>query len=582
MAEDNADQTQQSDYRIGPVLFRRIWRLVVPYWRRKRSWPSWCALAFLLLSAAIVTRLIFLQTFFLKDLTNALIERQPTGFWTNFGSYAAFAFIIAAAPSVMQTVDSWLGQHWRGWLTNHLVGKYLANRTYYDINLTGDLDNPDQRIQECVTPFTKSAVETPRLVIYQVGVAAAGLAVLTTLDRRLIMASLAIILVQVFVMYLVYIPTVRKNFDKMVAEADLRYGLLHIRDNAEAIAFYEGENNEREHTAARVANAVRRNLKLQYYTAINISGTATLFVLVWTFLPYLLLAPLVLGRTMSYGSLAQGVAATMQILQSMQILIAFLPVLADAAPQAVRLAQIQERFDALEAGRAHIGEPRLTITRTEHVSLRDVSLETPGGEQQLVRHVTLSVEQGEHLVIVGQTGVGKSSLLRAMAGLWTRGHGEIGMPSPDRCLFLPQRPYMVLDNLRSQLLYPHVAGDVPDAKLEDLLRQADLPDLLQKHGGLDAVKDWSKILSLGEQQRIGFARVLVSQPAFVFLDEATSAVDYGTEQRLYEMLRLTGASYISIGHRLSILDHHTHALTLAAGGGWSIAPTEKKQRERNA
>src|SRR5262249_21642383 len=149
-----------------------------------------------------------------------------------------------------------------------------------------------------------------------------------------------------------------------------------------------------------------------------------------------------------------------------------------------------------------------------HIAVRNLSVETPGGEQKLVAHLDLDVNEGEHLVIVGQTGVGKSSLLRTLAGLWRRGAGTVVVPAVEECLFLPQRPYMILSNLREQLLYPRGGPDITDAELQLALERVALPNLLEKHGGLDAVRDWGKVLSLGEQQRIAFARVLISKPKF--------------------------------------------------------------------
>ena len=216
--------------------------------------------------------------------------------------------------------------------------------------------------------------------------------------------------------------------------------------------------------------------------------------------------------------------------------------------------------------------PRITLRRGGgRVEIEALSLETPDGARRLVQALTLSIGPGESLVIVGETGVGKSSLLRAMAGLWTRGTGRISMPPARETLFLPQQPYFTGGDLRAQLLYPHGAS-MSDAALLDILDAVRLPNLAASLGGLSAVRDWSQILSGGEQQRLAFARALIAEPGVVFLDEATSALDAETEEQLYARLAGSGASYVSVGHRLGIVAHHTHILTLAREGRWTLAP----------
>jgi putative ATP-binding cassette transporter len=212
----------------------------------------------------------------------------------------------------------------------------------------------------------------------------------------------------------------------------------------------------------------------------------------------------------------------------------------------------------------------ISIERGDRIELHGVSFMTPGGEQQLAQNVSVQVLPGDSLIIIGQTGVGKSSMLRSMAGLWTRGSGSMMMPAEDDIMFVPQKPYMMLGTLRDQLLYPRGQATLSEEEIQRVLERVCLPDLLAKVGGLDAECDWSKVLSLGEQQRVSFARILISKPRYVFLDESTSAVDIPTESRLYRTLMEEGVTFVSVGHRETILRFHRRALRLLVGGGWEI------------
>lgn len=197
-----------------------------------------------------------------------------------------------------------------------------------------------------------------------------------------------------------------------------------------------------------------------------------------------------------------------------------------------------------------------------------------------MQHLNLEIGQGESLIIIGQTGVGKSSLLRAMAGLWTRGSGTMTMPDTDVTMFVPQKPYMILGDLRSQLLYPNGDPAISEEEIQAVLERVCLPGLIEKNGGLHAERDWSKVLSLGEQQRISFARIILSKPQYVFLDEATSAMDIPTESKVYETLQETGCTFVSVGHRQTILKFHDRALNLSGGGKWKLVGEEDIVRHK--
>lgn len=207
-----------------------------------------------------------------------------------------------------------------------------------------------------------------------------------------------------------------------------------------------------------------------------------------------------------------------------------------------------------------------------HLALQHLTLQTPNYQTTLVRDVSLAVPPGQGLLIVGASGVGKSSLLRALAGLWRSGTGTIIRPTAEQMLFLPQGPYMILGSLRRQLLYPNIQAPLDDQQLLQILLQVNLADLEEKFGGLDAVEDWSQVLSVGEQQRLAFARLLLTQPRYAILDEATSALDLKNEELLYLKLQQTSITFISVGHRSTLLKYHQRVLELAGDRSWHLRP----------
>lgn len=558
------------NYKLDKLLFQRIWRVARPYWFRDKAWLSWATYAFLMFTVVVGTSVWAYSTELLKNLTNAIVDRREDAFHGLLITYAIYLIAVFLFYRITSFASELLRLHWRKWLTRYLVGRFLDRRTYYDIGLREDLDNPDQRIQEEVEPFVRMIAMLPDMFFRHVLSLFAGGFIVVTIAPSILLFVLAYSVLHAIVNYFLYVPTIKQHYDSTVAEADLRYGILHVRDNAESVAFYGGEYAESEQIDARLLTAIKRKAKILYYN-IFVSFVNQGFSMTWQLFPYILLVPLFFAGDIEYGAIAQATVAASTMTAALDGLLIFIPMVASAAPKAVRLSEIIERFDELENSHTDPDVPRIQVVSGETIKLDHVSMETPGGEMQLVRDLSFELEKGERLVIVGQTGSGKSSLLRAMAGLWRRGSGTLTMPDPERMLFLPQRPYMILGTLRDQLLYPH--GDelpVEDDVLKMALARAALPDLLDKHGGLDAGRDWGKVLSLGEQQRIGFARILVASPDFIFLDEATSAVDLTTEIILYKLLIDSGATIVSVAHRSTARDFHDKALTILSNGEWEL------------
>ena len=224
----------------------------------------------------------------------------------------------------------------------------------------------------------------------------------------------------------------------------------------------------------------------------------------------------------------------------------------------------------------------IDITEDSQLALRRVTLLTPNYERTLVRDLPFSLQPGEGLVIVGHSGSGKSSLLRAIAGLWNAGTGQIIRPALSEIMFLPQRPYMVLGSLRSQLLYPNPDNDISESKMRHVLEEVNLAELPERFGGFEIELDWANVLSLGEQQRLAFARLLLSRPSYVILDEATSALDLANEKKLYEQLKAKETTLISVGHRPSLLQYHEYVLELDGRSNWRFLPISEYTLDFNA
>ncbi|MEI9995046.1 MAG: ATP-binding cassette domain-containing protein [Rhizomicrobium sp.] len=564
-------------YRLDGRFFRRVYNLSKLYWLRKDAWKSWLALGVLIAFVASYSVSGAYYSYLTRDQTNALLARHASLFWYLLAMTIVFVMVRHGIYAIESYIDGRLNLHWRQWLSTHLIDEYLSRRTYYEIVMDEVIDNPDQRIQEEVGPFCQTIAYLPRQAFGMVLDMSVQALILMSISRALFWVVVVFAAVKTVAILRLYKPTVRQNYDITVSEADLRYGILHVRDHAETVAFYHGEYAERAHILIRLATAVRKNLVNIVYS-VWLSLAESGFSVVWMVMPFLFLAPLYLSHRIEYGTIAQGSASALALLNSLSLLMRFIPTLTLAVPKVIRLAEIQEKFE--EMGRERVSTaavPRIGFREDKQIALDHVSLQTPGGEQSLARDVSFSIAPREHMVIVGRTGVGKSSLLRAMAGLWTRGSGQIVMPPHDVTLFLPQKPYMILANLREQLLYPRRRTDVSDAELQAVLERVTLHDLAERHGGLDAERDWGRVLSLGEQQRIAFARVLISRPEFVLMDEATSAVDVETERLLYGLLVRSGATFVSVGHRPTIFKYHKTALRLLPGGAWEVLPAGNLQ-----
>jgi putative ATP-binding cassette transporter len=569
------------------VWGRQFFRISGDYFNPARSVLPLAWLALVVLMTLFAVRMDVLLSMWNNGFYNSLQQLDAPAFWSLLLVFAVLALVYVTRALLVYYLRQAFLIHWRVWLTQAMLARWLDGQAYYRSQYVPGNDNPDQRIQQDIDSFVNDSLSLSMGLLDSIVSLIAFSIILWTLSGVLTVFGHPIPRAMILMVYLYTIvatvfalklgrPLIRLSFFNERFNADFRYALIRLREYGESIAFYRGETVERNNLLARfgavIGNTwgiVFRSLKFQGFN-LAVSQATTVF-------PVLVQAPRLFAKQITLGDVTQTAQAFSQVESSLSFFRNAYDTFAGYRAVLERLAGFLDAIDragTLGGARIEAAEQGLIVS--------SLSVSNPSGTV-LVQDLALELAPGAALLIRGSSGIGKTTLLRAIAGLWPYASGKVSGPAAPRTLFLPQKPYLPLGTLRQALHYPAAVPaelcDAPAAGDADaaLLQQCQLGHLAAR---LDQTDDWTRILSLGEQQRLAIGRVLLNRPALVFLDEASSAMDEGLEYAMYRLLRsaLPEAILVSVGHRGSLLGLHEQELELSGQGKWRLRVTGNQRQ----
>jgi uncharacterized ABC transporter ATP-binding protein HI_0036 len=554
---------------------KQFWMFAGGYLSPKRSIKPLLFFVLIVTLTLFSVRLSLVHSTWYNNMYTALQEFNQTVFWEQMILFCFIAGFSVAAALISYYLNQRFSINWIEWLNTELLEKWMDKRAYYKSQYMGNnLDNPDQRIQQDIQSYVKTTLSLSTGVIDAVtsmisytillwGLAGPMTLLGIEIPRAMVYLVFAYVIFTTLIAFWLGKPLIRLNFANEKLNANYRYSLIRVKEYAESIAFYAGEKVEKSRLYKQF-RAVIDNMWDIVFRALKFSGFNLVVSQISVVFPLLIQVGRYFEKQIKLGDLMQ----TLQVFGKLHSNLSFFRNTYDSfAEYKATLDRLTGFHYSVEAAQKQ-SKTDITDHPTD-VIFQHLSVKSPMGKI-LIKDLNLTLTQGHSLLIQGQSGVGKTTLLRTIAGLWSYAEGKIFCPQHNT-LFLSQRPYLPQGNLLTALYYPDTTENVDLAKITRVLEQVQLAHLQDR---LEQEQDWSRILSLGEQQRLAFARLLLHKPKVAFLDEASASLDEGMEYAMYRLIReeLPNTTIISVGHRSTLVPLHQQQLELHTDGSWVFNP----------
>lgn len=556
-----------------------VWRIAAPYFYSEDRWAARGLLAAVIVIELAVVALTVLFNRWNNVFYTALQDRNFDVFTYQIGYFSFLAAIFIALKVYQLYLNQWLQIRWRRWMTDRYLGNWLSDATHYRMQLQGDAaDNPDQRIAEDTQLFVDRTLALGVGLLSAVVTLASFVFILWGLSDAaplhlfgqdipipgyLVWAALIYALLGTVVTHLIGWPLVGLNFQQQRYEADFRFNLVRARENAEQIALLHGEPVERSGLLSRFQRVVQNWLGIMSRTKKLTAFTAS-YSQASIIVPYILVAPAYFAEKIQLGGLMQTASAFGSVQDALSFFITAYRTLAEWQAGVARL----DGFEAAIAGARKLATKadiiHVAASHDRAIDLQHLQIDLPNGTP-MVETLAFSFRRGERTLVTGPSGAGKSTLFRAIAGIWPFGSGQVAIPADAALMMLPQRPYFPVGALKDAIAYPAETSAFGPERIADAVAAVGLPALAAR---LDETAHWNRMLSLGEQQRLGVARALLHRPQYLFLDEATASLDEPSEAALYRLIaeRLPDTTIVSIGHRSTLEAFHQRDVELVRSG----------------